>query len=396
MNQSLHTVVEYYKKGVAKLKRIAYKTEDPVYNVFHQQYTRNALLSYITSPFKLGISYRHNNTLSVQEIAKILGSLGYNVDVIDYKDQRSYSYEKYDLIIGFGEPFAASYPKNGHAIRVFYGTTMTPAKHNQFAIMQLQAFHKRHHVWWTESARIEEKMFSLQVQAVNAIVMYGNKLVQDSYQEIFSGPIYRLHDINFVFRPTETVTAVKKNWDLARKKFCMFPAAGMIHKGVDIVLDLFSKHLEWELYLGAPITREPRFMAIYQNILSLPNIHFQGFVDMSTPAYWNILDECGFFLSPSAAEGCPTSVVNACTNGKVIPIATSRSGLEPSSYNIPIREITEESLEQAIKTAQTFSNKELETKSLDAHHYYYTAHSKEAYQKELIGALTKILAASKV
>lgn len=384
---------EYYNKGVAKIKRLLYRTEKPIYNLFKRQTEKKALISYITAPFKLGISYKHNNSQYVLEIAKLLDTRDYEVDIMDFRDSRPYDFTEYDLIIGFGEPFNNSYSQNSRALRIYYGTIMNTAAHNTRTVKRLVEFKEKYGAWLPESGRIEAKAYPLQTQAVDAIVAYGNKTIHETYRQEFSGPIYPLHNINFIFRESEETLKVKKDWQKAKLNFCTFPAAGLIHKGIDVVLELFAKHPEWTLYLAGPLTREPRFLKFFEKTLHLPNIKQVGFVDMNSPEYLEILDRCAFFLSPSASEGCPTSVINACTNSALIPIATAESGLEDNaSYVIPLSEITEKALEKAIETAQAIPEEKLETMATSAHKHFYTAHSKQNYIQELSFALDKIIA----
>lgn len=385
---------EYYAKGIAKAKRFIYRTEKPIYNLFKRQSEKKALISYITAPFKLGISYKHNNSQYVLEIAKLLDTRDYTVDIMDFRDSRRYDFTEYDLIIGFGEPFNNSYSQNSKAIRIYYGTIMNTAAHNSKTVERLVAFKEKYGVWLPESARIEANAYPLQTQAVDAIVAYGNSTIHQSYKKDFSGPIYPLHNINFIFRDSKDTLSVAKDWDKAKLNFCTFPAAGLIHKGIDVVLELFAKHPEWTLYLAGPLTREPRFLKFFEKTLKLSNIKQLGFVDMSSPEYLQILDRCAFFLSPSASEGCPTSVINACTNSALIPIATAESGLEDNaSYVVSLSGITEDALEKAINNAQALSNKKLETMAKAAHKHFYTAHSKQHYIEELSFALDKIITA---
>ena len=378
------------KKAVAKVKKIVYGADNPTFNVFHKEYKKYALVSYITAPFKIGNQYRHNNEKAVQEIARLMDELGYVVDVINCTDTREYSYEKYSAIIGFGDPFCNSFATNPTAKRIYYGTGMEVSSHNYGAIQRLKDFYSKHKVWLTESSRLVNQTWSLQTQAVDGIVTYGNEVIKNSYRKYYNGPIFPLHNVHFKFRDSVEVLAEKKDWKIARNNFFFIIGAGAVHKGFDVVLDLFAKHPDWELHIGAPIGREKRFFDIYKEILSLPNIHHYGFIDMTSNEYLDLVKKCGFYLSPTVSEGCPTSVVNICSNGKCIPIATKESGLE-GGFEIPIESISVKELEKSILLAQAKSDAELEEISTAAYKYFTTVHSLENYRKELKTAVSAIL-----
>jgi hypothetical protein len=267
---------------------------------------------------------------------------------------------------------------------------MEVSSHNYGAINRLKDFFSRHHIWLLESARLVDQMWSLQTQAVDGIVTYGNDVTKQSYRKYYTGPIFPLHNIHFKFNNTAEVLAQTKDWNIARKNFFFIVGSGAIFKGLDIVLDLFAKHPDWELHIGAPIGKEKRFYDLYNSTLSLPNIHHYGFIYMNTKEYLDLVEKCGFYLSPTVAEGCPTSVINICSNGKCIPIATKESGLE-GGLEIPIAAITESELEKSILQAQAMSDEKLDDLAARIHTYFAEAHSPENFRKELKTAISAIL-----
>ncbi len=383
-------VKSLYKKVIVKAKKTLLKADAPAYNVFKSKHKKHALISYISAPFRIGNQFRHNNERAVQELAKSLDELGFTVDVMNYTDKKKYPFEKYSAIVGFGEPFCNSFLTNPTAKKIYYGTGMEVSHHNHLVINRLKDFYSRHGVWLVESSRIVDQTWSMQTQAIDGIMTYGNQIIKDSYSAYYDGPIYPLHDVPFRFTKPEEVLAKKKNWDIAKNNFFFIIGAGAVHKGFDIVLDLFKEHPEWHLHIGAPIGKEGRFFEIYKDILHLPNIHYYGFIDMTSESYLKLVEQCGFYLSPSVSEGCPTSVVNICGNGKCIPIATKESGLE-GNVEIPIKAITVNALQDSITTAQAMSNEELEKKATDVYDYFTEVHSQENFQKELKTALSAIL-----
>lgn len=387
---------EFKRKSIAKIKRILYQTEKPIYNYYSTRFEKKALISYITAPLRLGVTYQHNNSQYVIEIAEILNSLGYQVDIVDFRDRKSPNdFTKYHLIVGFGDPFERSFSGATNAIRIFYGTIMSPIEYNQNTVKSLQRFYSHHGIWLPSSSRIISDAYPLQGHAIDAVIAYGNTYIHDTFKKYFSGDVYPLHNINFLFRDPEVITASHKDWQKVKKSFCAFPAAGMIHKGVDIMLDFFEKNPRYQFHLGAPITREPEFFKYYKKVLSLPNIHYHGFVDMKSQKYFDILDSCGFILSPSAGEGCPTSIINACTNSKIIPIASQESGLpEDPLITVTLTDISIAALSSAIELVQKHSSKALEKQALTVHKHFLTKHSKENFKKELKEAILAILSQS--
>lgn len=397
MNDEINYLLrEYYQRGKRKIKRYLLQTDKPRFDVFKTAFKKRALLSYISHPFATGIDIHHNNSQDALILAEAIHSLGYSVDVVDFRQTLPQkSLEHYDLILGFGRALSDSFSVEKRMVRIFFATSMNPELQNKLSIRRLKEFHEKYGVWLPESARIDDPYFPLQLYATDGIIFLGSKVIEHSFTAEYSGLAVSVHNSHFLFRDTHEALSVQKNWSLARQHFCLFPAAGLIHKGLDICLEYFAEHKDLHLHFGCSPIREKRFLHLFKNHLSLPNIHYYGFVEMNSKEYTTILDTCGFFLSPSVSEGCPTSVINACSNSKIIPLATPESGL-PESQNliIPMKDVTIRSLHEAITRAQQLSLRKLEQLAINNYQYFSTKHSKENFKKELKEAILAILSQS--
>ena len=84
------------------LKKVIVKISGRKYliNVNKHNHGKNCLLMYITEPFldKENLN-THQNQVQVIEMSKIIGEFGYNVDVIDYNNEKVKLDKKYDLIL---------------------------------------------------------------------------------------------------------------------------------------------------------------------------------------------------------------------------------------------------------------------------------------------------------
>ncbi len=75
--------------------------KDIVYNVNHARESKRCLFIYITEPFcAREISDIHQNQWQAVELARIIGSRGFVVDVANYQKKSIKLRNKYDLVIG--------------------------------------------------------------------------------------------------------------------------------------------------------------------------------------------------------------------------------------------------------------------------------------------------------
>ena len=90
----------------------------------------------------------------------------------------------------------------------------------------------------------------------------------------------------------------------------MFLASyGQVLKGLDIVLDVFSKTPDLKLYVCSNFEQEKDFCKLYNKILfNSENVKAIGFIDVNSKVFENIIDECSYLIAPSSTEGCSGSV----------------------------------------------------------------------------------------
>ena len=115
-----------------------------VKNYFRTNYTKNALLSYITYPFTRKECLRHTNYYEAKAHAKILNELGYNIDIIDYDYPKKIDFSKYHLLVGFGDVFQ-KYFESGykHIKTIYYGTGMHVCHQKNATLKRVKDVYKK-------------------------------------------------------------------------------------------------------------------------------------------------------------------------------------------------------------------------------------------------------------
>ena len=73
-------------------------------------------------------------------------------------------------------------------------------------------------------------------------------------------------------------------------EFLWFYGYGAVHKGLDILLDIFSEKKEYTLNIVGNIDTEKDFINIYaKELYSLPNIKYHGFLSPMSNEYKNVI-----------------------------------------------------------------------------------------------------------
>jgi hypothetical protein len=372
-------------------KFVRKKFKKPIKNYFKTNLRENALISYITDPFKNGIHLKHTNQAEALEIAKVFNELGYNVDIVDYYYEGTLNYDKYSVIFGFGEPLINSfYCRNRKIFTIYYGTGMHITHQNHATLKRIEEVYKKKSKWLLESGRIVYKTWSVQTSLVNNIITLGNDEVVNSYKKYFSREIYNIPVSYYKFFDSEQILK-NKSFEDAENHFLWFGSSGLIHKGLDLSLEVFKELPDLHLHICGPVDSEPNFKnSYYKELYNTKNIHTYGFISIQSKFFKDIISKCAFVIFPSCSEGGGGSVINVMVYG-LIPIVTKMASIRIKDFGIEIKELTHESIKESVIKAENLSEEEIKERSMKCANDTVINHSIEKYSYELKRVLIDIL-----
>jgi glycosyltransferase involved in cell wall biosynthesis len=120
----------------------------------------------------------------------------------------------------------------------------------------------------------------------------------------------------------------KKDHLLTRKNFLWLGSSGAIHKGLDILIDVFKKRDDITLTIGGLLQQEKKIL----NFSNRSNIFDHGHIDIKTDTFLNIVQKCSYIILPSCSEGFSTSISTGMLHG-LIPIVMNDTGFNKLSTN---------------------------------------------------------------
>ncbi|RNI15806.1 glycosyltransferase family 1 protein [Methanohalophilus sp. RSK] len=367
----------------------------PIINYYNSNNEKNVLVSYIVPPFKSKApNYRHTNYIEAIKIAETFRDLGFNVDIYNYNFERTIDYSKYSVVFGFGDPFVGSFYNRDHDIvTIYYGTGMHICWQNHNSLSRIKEVYYKKKKWLPESGRIVEKAWSIQTSIVDAIITLGNDEVLKSYRMFFDGDIYNIPVTYYNIIDVKKVESfiVNKDYSEAKYNFIWFGSSGLIHKGLDLVLEYFHQHPNLHLHVCGPIDNEPRFKNLYyRELYESPNIHTHGFVNLKSELFLSLMRKSLFAIFPSCSEGESGSVVNLMAQG-MIPIVTKNAGIKIKDFGYLIPSIDIDSIDETINKVLYENENDLMAKSYKCFKNTRRTHSIESYSCQLKSALEDIL-----
>lgn len=364
----------------------------PVTNYFKTKSDCCVLITYITYPFRWGVSLTHSNSAETIEVAKIFRDFGYRVDAVNYNSLVRLDYSRYQFIFGFGDPLINSYYfRQGKILTVYYGTGMHVFHQNTETLRRIEEVYRKRGQWILESGRIVDKTYSVQTSLVDAMITLGNDDVVETYRKYYRGKIYKV-PISYkrVFDAEELIQS--KNFQDARQNFLWFGGRGLIHKGLDLVLEVFSECPELHLHVCGPIDDEPKFKRLYyEELYNRANIHTHGYTKLDSPLFRELLRKCAFAVFPSCSEGGGGSVVNVMGNGGLLPVVTRESSIDLNDYGVPIRSTSIEDVRSAVHDAAAMDTHEIAARSRRCVETVKEHHSIENYSRQMRLAISEII-----
>ena len=267
----------------------------------------------------------HSNKWESREIAYIFNRLGYSVDAIDWNDEKFVPNDDYDIIFDIDkglQRLACFYP---HAKKFLHMTGSSPEFSINAEIERLDNLEFRTgKICAVRRSKTIPMIFNRSLRIADYVSLIGNINTLDTYSNDYKSKIKLI--------PVSASSLARvKNQDeyLANdREFLWFFGSGAVHKGLDIVLEVFKKHTNLKLNIVGNISSEIDFFQVYDELLlHKTSIKFHGFLDPSSDVFWHIVDKCFCFIAPSCSEGSSPAVAT-CLQIGLFPIISKETGID--------------------------------------------------------------------
>jgi len=317
----------YYIKDYFYFQRVA---ESPIVQNINNNCNPNqkrAIICYLTSSYFINwedTKKGRTQPFEIMKIVNILSDLKYGQDIIGSNDIKALEVvksKKYDLIFGFGETFYQLTNLQPAAISVLYMTENHPEFSYREERKRLDYFYERHGRRYNfMRSGIYYKKHHLQKIYSHVITMGEAKLLNNQYCNPYVIFPTGLKNPDYVF--------INKNHLHTRKHFLWLGSGGAIHKGLDLLLDVFNQKDDIVLHicgLGKK-ERERLPMPIKDNIVEY------GHIDIESDIFLDLVDKCSYIILPSCSEACSTSITTGMLHG-LIPVVIRDTGFNQLGNN---------------------------------------------------------------
>lgn len=372
------------------LARALYRLRGRVVRLYPQTKKKGSvLLSYTTEPFfkdqndpLLG----HTRYFEARQMAREFLARGYAVDVIDERSTAFVPKKTYDYFIdvhGMMEKLAPY--MDASCTKILHITTAHWKVQNKAAQRRSEDLQKRRGIALAPERQLAP---SYDIEACDLASTIAGDFATESYRyagkEITRLPLSTTH--TYPSPEAKDVAAV-------RNSFIWFGGAGALHKGLDLVLEVFAAHPEWKLTVMGKVGKE--FTGAFRRELyELPNITTIGWIDPGSEAFKVACDGALGIVYPSCSEGCASSVVLAMHAG-LVPIVSFETGVETKEFGVQLPTSSIADITQAITSLEKENTDTLRTRAMGVWQYAREHHTREKFS-ESYHAFIDILESKKV
>ncbi len=240
------TMIKSCIKRLGSIVGIGKKRTDTLCtNVLSTSNSKNCLILYITAPF-VGPerSKEHQNYSQLLELADIVASYGYNVDVVDYNAKSVNFRIMYDLIIDIHPQRETVYGEvlSENALKIGYLTGSNPSFANAAEQKRLDDLFQRR--GRRLAARRQVPPFEKDViDRFDAFFFIGNAYNLATYKE------FEFRRVCLIRNNGYDLASMSSNSGRSSKNFVFLASSGQVHKGLDLLLEIFSRNCDLKLYV---------------------------------------------------------------------------------------------------------------------------------------------------
>lgn len=336
------------------------------------------LHSYVLEPFLLpdpsAIPYSHTHFWESWTIAETWRALGYRVDCVAWTNNEFVPAYDYEVIIDVRTNLERWAPLQPAALKVLHIDTGHHSYNNPAQACRHRLLVERSGAGALQSHKMLPANRGIEVADCGTVL--GNGFTQGTYAFAGKPLLYVPVSVPFVYD-----WPAAKDFDAVRRRFLWFGSGGLVHKGLDLVLEAFAGLPGFELTVCGPIRRERDFERTYfRELYQTPNIRVHGWVDVAPASFAPLADRHLGLLYPSCCEGGGASVLT-CMHAGLIPLVNHEVSVDVDATNgVPLARVDVASLRDAVRALAERPASELTDLARGAWRQARAHHSQEIFR----------------
>lgn len=335
-------------------------------------------LSYLAWPFREGIDSPrgrgHSNVFESVCIAEIWRDQGFRVEICQH-DDRGYAPPADCMVaIDIHDNLVRWQPRlSDGCIKICHATGCHWLPQNMSELVRLEALRARRGVSLKPRRQLSP---SQACEVADVISILGNSYTQGTYYHC-AKPIVRVP----ISSAYEFAWPYERDFESSKSRFLWAGSYGMVHKGLDLVIEAFSTMPDLTLTICGRAEKEEDFFSHYHRELTMtPNIRFLGWVDFASDRFCEIARTHASIIYPSSSEGGGGTVIHAMHAG-LLPICTHEASVDLGDFGVLIETGTVRAVSDAARRVAEMSSQEVSHRARAAWDYVRRMHTREVFRK---------------
>jgi len=321
----------------------------------------NALLSIWNEPFifrpgEVRSHSYHSHFWESLEMARTFLEFGYSVDVIHYMNKSFTPKKHYSVLVDerWNIERLSALLADG-CVKIMHLDTAHLLFHNAAECRRLFELQQRRGVT-LRPRRFE--LPNLGLEYADCATVLGNDFTINTYKYA-NKPLYNVP----LTSPSVYPWPEDKNFEKCRKNFLWFASGGMVHKGLDLVLEAFAEMPDYHLTVCGPVREEKDFeQAFDRELYHTPNIQTVGWTDIFSREFVELTRSCVGLVYPSCSEGQAASVIT-CLQAGLIPIMSYESGVDADDFGFILKDCSVSQIKDTVQMLSSLPAAELEKRA---------------------------------
>jgi glycosyltransferase involved in cell wall biosynthesis len=230
-----------------------------------------------------------------------------------------------------------------------------------------------------------------------ATTNWGNQFNVSTYK--YSGkPIFQIPLPTCAIYPEPD-----KNFSTCKNHFVWFGSDGLVHKGLDLVLEAFATMPECQLtvcgplrekgskaYKG-PLQRDEQFEAAFHlELYECENIYTAGWIDVESEDFYRITRTCIGVVFPSCSEGGGASAIT-CMQAGLIPIVSYETNVNVGDFGYTLRDSSIEEVKKTVRMVSALPIDDLKEKAYAAWRFCQDHHTRKQFIENYCKVIENIM-----
>lgn len=361
---------------------------------------RRALVTYLVSPFFINPDSAEFNARQdvwqARNIADTFNELGYVVDVIPHDEPSTIptNLDQYDVLFGFGESFDECADRLGPGVQKLYYVIGTHWRwRNPRERDLLDRLQRRRGAVLEPERQLPE---SDGPDVADALVVLGDHyfngddFIEQTYIDHVGSkpsPHVRLSSFDWL-----KCTIDGKEFGRARKHFLWFGGSGLVLKGLDVALEAFASFTDLHLHVCGPVSDHDAFVKTYETeLFRTENVHFHGYVNVTSDEFCDVTSECAFVLNPSGSGVILPGGVITCMHRGLVPIVVTEQPVVSPDWCRVLEDRRVGTVADTVRRAAELSPDRCETMARSACNEAKANYTRQAFHEDLRRALLTVL-----